>query len=249
MHAQPARPGSAAARGLAPGAHRSRRTPDLAVPDLARVPAGRGELGEQRLRLAARARRRALAAVDLQDGEQLLVHVRSHRAPVAAHVHVGALLEQQLLDAGRGADEQVLHVVDVEAAAAPLARRRAVPGVAREGGVQLRERPVALHLLQLVGEEEVAHLVLAAEEEVRMPRGLLRPVRLGCLRAHELSPVLQEGEEGRHARARPHHQDGRAQLRGQAQLVARRPAAVDAHGRLHPAAGRDELLARVSQHP
>mmetsp|Transcript_4670 Transcript_4670/g.15480 ORF Transcript_4670/g.15480 Transcript_4670/m.15480 type:complete len:334 (-) Transcript_4670:71-1072(-) len=171
-----------------------------------------------------------------KDGHQLLVHVCRHGAPVAAHVDVGAMLLHQVHDLGGRAVEEVLHVVDIDAHAAPLPCRGAVRRVPREGRVQLGEGPLLLHGLQLPVKQKVPHAVLAPEEEPRLPHLGVRAL------LPEGPALLQESHERGHPGAGPDHDDWAGQGPGQAQLVARGTPAVEAHPGLHPAAAGDEVL-------
>mmetsp|Transcript_4669 Transcript_4669/g.15473 ORF Transcript_4669/g.15473 Transcript_4669/m.15473 type:complete len:376 (-) Transcript_4669:71-1198(-) len=129
-----------------------------------------------------------------------------------------------------------LHVVNVDAHAAPLPCRGAVRRVPREGRVQLGEGPLLLHGLQLPVKQKVPHAVLAPEEEPRLPHLGVRAL------LPEGPALLQESHERGHPGAGPDHDDWAGQGPGQAQLVARGTPAVEAHPGLHPAAAGDEVL-------
>src|SRR6185437_16726262 len=79
--------------------------------------------------------------------------------------------------------------------------------VAREGDIEPRQQAVAAIAIELGLVEEVRAPALIAEEQPVAPGGAAR------------SPLLEKGAEGRHAGARPDHDDRRVVGGGEAEAM------------------------------
>eukprot|EP00968_Pinguiococcus_pyrenoidosus_P014224 scaffold1295_cov220-Pinguiococcus_pyrenoidosus.AAC.1 len=188
--------------------------------------------------------RRALEG-GLEAGHQRGVGVLGHLGTVAADVHVGAAHAKELGHLRRFSLERVSHILEGQVLRRHLRLRVGLVGVAAESEEELVDGAMRLQLLHLLLVDVVRRLVPAAKRQPAsadaIPRCVCRHLiglREAQIDFHAASPlahasfltglpalllkqeaVLEEADEGSHARARPDAEDRPPRMRGDDELA------------------------------